>query len=194
MIPRPKEAELQSYYDGKLNYYSPAGPDLERLMALADAPESGAMLDVGCGDGRASEYATRRGMEYCGIDYSAQRIFKAREKYGHPEEGDRPAFWAADLYDALPSVNPGYELIWCCELLEHLEYPEKIWEEMKRLCLGVVVATCPVNMPYHAHLQVFENEEQLHEKFSDIDRIQRVHCQTLQRNLREHFLFTYVAS
>lgn len=193
MTNRPREQALKSYYDNKLSYYSPANlADMIRIMALVGppTPASGHLLDVGCGDGRAAEWAKTFGYRYTGIDYSEARIAKAREYFGDQIEQQ----WVAgDLYETLPLLSPGYEFIWCCELLEHLEQPEIIWAEMQRLCSGMVVCTCPVNMPYKSHLQVFKNDVDLHVKFPGITNIYRVHCQTPGGNLREHFVFTYEA-
>ena len=191
MATRAKERELLPHYDNKLQYYSPSdGPDLFAIMELADAPTHGHMIDIGCGDGRAYEYAAAHGMDYTGVDYSPRRISLARELYGqmHTKER-RPGFLCGDLYEALPHIHHGHELAFCCEVLEHLEEPELIWEQMQRLVRqpkgrnGLVVCTCPVNMPYKAHLQVYRTDADIKAAFkpSFIRRYRTVK--------REHFVF-----
>lgn len=193
-IVREKEAQLISYYDNKLEYYSPASEaEMARIMLRVDAPTAGDMLDVGCGDGRASVYAVRHNMCYVGVDYSQQRITKAREEYGQTAPvKTRPSFMCTDIYEFLPNVSPkGYDLVWCCELLEHLEQPTVIWEAMKRVAKKMVVCTCPVNMPYHAHLQVFKTDKQIHNTFPGITSLTRMRFSTGRGKKREHFVFTY---
>ena len=186
-----REQELIKHYDGKLEYYSPAGDDLEDIMDQVMAPNTkgGRMLDIGCGDGRACVYAVKNEMKYVGVDYSEARIKKAQETY--PSE--LCTFLHADIYEWLPTLNKQFDLIFCCELLEHLEKPEVIWEHMKRLCgpAGVVVCTCPVNMPHKAHLQVIKNPTELRERFPDIYELSFISCRTPGGKQRKHFLFTY---
>lgn len=187
LMEHPREAELLPHYDNKLDYYSPASePDLSKILEVAGAPTSGVMLDVGCGDGRASQYATERGMGYMGVDYSSKRIEQAIKLYG---ETDLRKFIVGDLYETLPVFTEGdrFSLIWCCELLEHLEEPERIWELMKQLVTpgGRVVCTCPVNMPYVAHLQVYEDNDAITRAFApDLLFHHMTH--------RDHFVFTWI--
>lgn len=188
----PKEAELLANYNAKLDYYSPASPkELTRLMLAVDAPVSGHMLDVGCGDGRAYHYAYKHTMTYVGIDYSAARISKARETQGQiPNNPNVPSFMCADLYEALENINPGYNLVFCCELLEHLEEPTRVWEEMKRIATEMVVCTTPVDMPHQNHLQVFKDDAAIHEAFPGIATLTRMKFKTPGGHDREHFVFT----
>ncbi len=185
-----KEQELVSFYDNKLEYYSPATTEqLQRIATLVNAPTEGKMLDVGCGDGRACHYAVNHGMAYTGIDYSAKRIKKAREEFGYG-----PELIVGDVYEVLENSLPQYDFIWCCELLEHLEEPERIWRAMQTLCCGMVVCTVPVDMPYHAHLQVFKDDAAIHEAFTGITRLTHVWCPTPGGNMRDHFVFTWQPS
>lgn len=188
------ERALIKHYDANLTYYSPASDTIFDIMKKVSAPVEGSMLDVGCGDGRAYMYAKRNEMSYVGVDYSQNRISKAQDTYFAMLQEDeiRPVFRHTDVYEALPNTNPGYELVICFELLEHLEEPEVIWAEMKRIATQLVVCTCPVNMPHKAHLQVFVDEAALRDKFTDITSVTRIKCKTHGGKMREHFLFTYV--
>lgn len=187
-----EEARLLKNYNAKPDYYSPSRPkDITRVMLTVDAPCSGDMLDVGCGDGRGYHYAYKHGMTYNGIDYSETRIAKARETQGQiPNNPNRPTFVCGDLYEVLPSINPAFDLIWCCELLEHLEEPEIIWGEMLRLNGGMIVASVPVDMPHENHLSVFKTEEEVLIRFPSINTITRMSFETPGKHQREHFIFT----
>lgn len=148
------------------------------------------MLDVGCGDGRA--YGALKGrFKYVGVDYSEQRVLLARQCF---EGDDNARFIARDLYDELPHLDSeSFELVWCCELLEHLENPEEIWDLMKVLCKpgGKVVCTCPVNMPHEAHLHVWKDAAELQQAFPDIKELRYVSCKTPGGHWRRHFVFTW---
>jgi len=145
------------------------------------------MLDVGCGDGRASAWCHTYGMGYLGIDYSPKRIEFARElqnSNGHTNL----LFFHGDLYAALPELKKSaYGFIWCAELLEHLEEPKVIWDEMQRLVApgGMILCTCPVDMPYSAHLQVWKTDDEINELFAP-SRLWHHETAT-----RDHFCFTW---
>ena len=184
----PKEAALLSHYDNKMKYYSPASePDRSVIMKAAGAPTTGDMLDVGCGDGRASGWSHEHGMGYVGIDYSSKRIEHAKKIQA--KKGHRGLVLAhGDLYEALPQLNAGgFTLIWCCELLEHLEEPAVIWDEMRRLVApgGMILCTCPVDMPYSAHLQVWKEDEEISDLFAP-SRLWHHETKT-----RDHFVFVW---
>lgn len=194
-----KERELQSYYDAKPKYYSPAELSvLNQIAELAKAPQAGHMLDVGCGDGRAYRYAAQFGMSYTGIDYSQQRVRAAREKHLRIDiEGPTVAFICADLYESLPNINCNaaagagcYDFAWCCEVLEHMTQPAKIWKEMLRLS-ELVVCTVPVNMPHEAHLQVWKTEAELKSTFQHITSIDTIACRTPGGRSRQHFVMIH---
>jgi len=194
MSSHAREAALLPNYNRKLDYYSPASPPgLYRLLEEVGAPTTGSMLDVGCGDGRAAQYAIQHDMTYVGIDYSPDRVNKARGHYRTVPAAHPPVFACGDLYTTLPHFATGISLIFCCELLEHLEEPAKIWAEMKRIVAadGMVVCSCPVNMPHENHLQVFENEDELHKMFPGITTCQIMQFDTPGKRKRDHFTFTF---
>lgn len=188
-----QEQNLRAYYDKKLEYYSPASREsLFAIMKLVRAPTTGHMLDVGCGDGRACEYAHEHDMEYTGVDYSLSRIQLARQNYprGHNDESRLTAFHHSDVYESLQNTNPGYSLIWCCEVLEHLADPVVVWNQMLRIS-PFVVCTVPVDMPHKAHLQVWKTAKSLRSDFRLISAIDTVACRTPGGMMRKHFVMTH---
>lgn len=117
-------------------------------------------LDLGCGDGRLSIWlAAQHGMHVDGVDYSAVRIGRAIEAAGR--EGLSCQFVCGDLHGFLDGCEGRYDLITIFEVLEHLECPEEVIARCRELLTpdGSVVGSVPINMPYTAHLQVFQTIE-----------------------------------
>lgn len=87
----------------------PAGavgpPDI--LARHADVfPTAGSALDLACGQGRASVWLARRGLEVWGLDVSPVAVGHARDLAGRSGVGDRCRFDVADLDDGLPEGTP----------------------------------------------------------------------------------------
>jgi len=152
-----KEQKLLKHYNKHLSYSSTAGGFA--LSTLEISLTTGSLLDLGCGDGRLSG-AVPEGIEYLGVDFSSGRIEKAKKN--HPDR----AFVCQDAYEFLEGDDGKYDFIACFEFLEHLVEPKRVLELAKvRLNDGgMIFGSVPVKMGYVAHLQVFEDAEDLKEK------------------------------
>ena len=152
-----EENKLIKHYDKNIVYYSPAGSvALARVEVFPKQDDK--ILDLGCGDGRLLS-SLPKGISYLGVDYSENRIKKAKENY---PEAD---FVCRNIYEFLESDTDTYNLIACFELLEHLADPKRLVTlAMKRLN-GTFFGSVPVNMPYVAHLQVYREITEVKEVF-----------------------------
>jgi 2-polyprenyl-3-methyl-5-hydroxy-6-metoxy-1,4-benzoquinol methylase len=130
------------------------------------------VLDLGCGDGRLAWQLAKHGIQlYDGVDYSKRRIEVARaERDALGMEVNGYAFSYQDAYRFFDLNHLTYSTIFAIELLEHLEDPQRLVSlTLDRLNdNGRLIATVPKNMPYHAHLQVWESEDQLIETFPSL--------------------------
>jgi SAM-dependent methyltransferase len=83
------------------------------FAAFADVfPNTGRALDVACGQGFATVWLARRGLEALGLDVSAVAIGHARELARHSGVDDRCRFEVVDLDDGLPD-GPTVDVILC---------------------------------------------------------------------------------
>jgi 2-polyprenyl-3-methyl-5-hydroxy-6-metoxy-1,4-benzoquinol methylase len=159
-----KEQDLIPHYDKHEYYYSPIGGKvgtsfLEKFFddLNINIDNIHSVLDLGCGDGRLSGLLSPS-THYIGVDYSSVRIKKAKLDY--PE---RP-FYRDDLHKFVDSNNLSLcDLIVCVEVLEHLEDPKLLIDELKRKKSkdAAIIATIPINLPYVAHLQTWKTDQEV---------------------------------
>ncbi|WP_136516112.1 class I SAM-dependent methyltransferase [Geomonas edaphica] len=96
--------------------------------------------EVGCGEGHLSRMLATMGPDVRGSDFSQQIIEKANQL--SQSEGVHVPFKAASIYD-LQSSEDAAELIVCCEVLEHLEAPEKALELLSKLAKPYIIVSVP---------------------------------------------------
>lgn len=103
---------------------------LDELVAMA-SPH--AIHEVGCGEGYWTIRWRRMGMDARGSDFSEQMVSLAAENAA--SAGLPDVFSAKSVYD-LESPRDAADLVVCCEVLEHLQYPENAFEALARVVPG----------------------------------------------------------
>lgn len=176
-----KEAALVAHYDSHPDYYSPAPGVVPKLCEMLEFELTGRRraLDVGCGDGRLSLWlAQQYGMRVTGVDYSRVRIQSALNHAARQNLACE--FLCSDLHAFLDESPGQFDLVALFEVLEHLENPESVVSRCRGLLGpdGVVLGSLPINMPYEAHLQVFETID---------DVIRRFHPHRIARDERHWY-------
>ena len=128
--------------------YGTRNPIARRLMrgffgALTDlASRCGATdaHEVGCGEGHLAIHLAGLGWRVRGSDVGHTIIERAR---AHAAETDHDiAFRMASIYDLEP-VRDGAPLVVCCEVLEHLEEPERARDVLAHLAQPWLLASVP---------------------------------------------------
>ncbi|MCK4403264.1 MAG: class I SAM-dependent methyltransferase [Dehalococcoidia bacterium] len=107
---------------------------IEQTLSLIPG-DSSSILDVGCGDGRITNRLNSLYSKVVGLESSreALRHVKVEKILGS--------------VDSLPFPNKSFDLILCCEVLEHLPfrvYPGAI-EEIQRVAAKYIIVTVPNN-------------------------------------------------
>lgn len=108
------------------------------LLAELRAVAPRSVLDVGCGEGFTLELLRQKhiGERLEGIDFLQRAIDIGREL--HPEL----TLKQGDIYQ-LPYPDGAFDAVICCEVLEHLEHPERAMRELQR----VVKKYCIISVP-----------------------------------------------
>ncbi len=98
-------------------------------------------LEVGCGEGMLSiELQRRLGLRILATDFSTRVIDVA--KRNAQELGADVTFAVGDIY-RLPSDSHQRPLVVCCEVLEHLEEPERALAHICQLARQYIVLSVP---------------------------------------------------
>ncbi|HEY6653839.1 MAG TPA: methyltransferase domain-containing protein, partial [Solirubrobacterales bacterium] len=111
--------------------------DLDELVARTDVNEA---HEVGCGEGELSIRLARRGLRVRGTDAFPQVLEEARRRAA--AAGVEVDFEATPVEHLTPDRDAA-ELIVCCEVLEHLDDPNRALEVLAGLARPWLIASVP---------------------------------------------------
>lgn len=96
------------------------------------------VLEVGCGEGFVSGWLSARtsNAEVIALDLSAAMLREARRAY------HAVRFVAGDGY-SLPFAEGSFDLVVCLEMLEHLERPQDVLREARRVSRRFLITSVP---------------------------------------------------
>ncbi len=109
----------------------------DQLVARTGAIEA---HEVGCGEGELAIRLARRGIRVRGTDAVPQVLEEARER---ARVAGVEIDFEATPAERLEPARHGAELIVCCEVLEHLEDPERAIEVLAGLARPWLIASVP---------------------------------------------------
>jgi SAM-dependent methyltransferase len=143
----------------------------------ADVIAGAAVLDVGCGSGEMSQRLESLGAQVTGVDLSLAGLHKS------PIRGNVAQ---VDLEDGLPFLDDSFDVVWCTEVLEHMNSPGFLLRECRRLLRdeGLLLLTVPNSAFY-----VFRLLHLLGKTCSDLQHPGHLHFfshSSLKRLLEEH--------
>jgi 2-polyprenyl-3-methyl-5-hydroxy-6-metoxy-1,4-benzoquinol methylase len=128
--------------------YGTSNPVARRLMAgfLAQLDEqvertrASEAHEVGCGEGELAIRLARRGIRVRGTDAFPQVLDEARTR---ADAAGVEIDFEATPVEQLEPARHGAELIVCCEVLEHLEDPERALDVVAGLARPWLIASVP---------------------------------------------------
>ena len=121
---------------------------IHRYQLAALLSKNLCVLDIGCGSGYGSQILGNA-HSYLGVDISDEAIEECRQKFDAPNV----SFRVADATD-FDFGDQEFDLITCFEVLEHVEHPEDIILQAKRLLSanGIFVSSTPDKETYNSVL------------------------------------------
>lgn len=107
-------------------------PYFQRTLAreLAIDPTGKRALDVGCGGGILAEEFARIGLDVTGVDRSNNSIEAAR---AHAALGGLKIEYRAAFGGELPFENETFDVVFCCDVLDHVHDWDKVVGEISRV-------------------------------------------------------------
>jgi 2-polyprenyl-6-hydroxyphenyl methylase/3-demethylubiquinone-9 3-methyltransferase len=94
------------------------------------SPQGKAVLEVGCGGGLLCEEIARMGFDVNGIDPSENSI---RTAIIHAKAGGLRINYEIGTGEALPYRDKSMDIIFCCDVLEHVRDLSKVISEISRI-------------------------------------------------------------
>lgn len=116
---------------------------LDAFTDLVRATGADQVHEVGCGEGELSLHLVGLGKRVRATDFSERIVEQARrnaERAGLT--ADQIEIEVADIYRLRPPADAA-PLVVCCEVLEHLEEPERAVEVLGRLARPHLIASVP---------------------------------------------------
>ena len=98
------------------------------------------IFEIGCGEGELSIELAKRGYDVVGIDISPEVIEQASQRAEKEQLSIR--FVTKDILE-LENERENHPLVVCCEVLEHLEDPDRALRIISRNCSGYAVLSVP---------------------------------------------------
>jgi 2-polyprenyl-6-hydroxyphenyl methylase / 3-demethylubiquinone-9 3-methyltransferase len=93
-------------------------------------PRRTAALDVGCGGGFLTEEFARLGCRVTGIDPSAPTLETAR---AHAPRSGLEIEYRVGTGERLPVDDTGFDIVYCCDVLEHVDDLDRVIAETARV-------------------------------------------------------------
>ena len=114
------------------------------MMAWIPRDRALTILDVGCGSGEISAHLAALGHRLSGVDISHTAISR------YSLRGFRGV--VGDLEKGIPAASGAFDLIWCSEVIEHLQNPEFFLSECHRILTpqGQLILSTP-NSGYYVY-------------------------------------------
>ena len=100
------------------------------LEQLKVEPRGMETLDVGCGGGLLAEEFARLGCRVTGIDPSERSLATAR---AHAQQSGLDITYLAGVGEQLPFADAAFDLVYCCDVLEHVGNLERVISEIARV-------------------------------------------------------------
>jgi len=125
----------------------------QRIHWLCSQVESGRVLDLGCSQGVASILLARQGLQVCSVDIEIPALRYAVAEINQQEAAIRQRIHPMLADGArLPYADGSFDAVVFGEVLEHLDEPHKILQEIYRVLRdkGRLVLTTPFGYLPHA--------------------------------------------
>lgn len=113
---------------------------MKTLNELLAKVEVDSIHEIGCGEGFLGHAYAKLAADVRASDLSGDCINKARHRSGRQELGID--YQVSSIYD-LDAKKDAADLVLCCEVMEHLEYPDKALDILSSLTQKHLICSVP---------------------------------------------------
>ncbi len=134
---------VQKYHSGSAAKNRLLQNYFHALLELAEKADTTDVFEIGCGEGQVAAVLMDAGYAVRGCDIDAQDVStacKSIQKELGVDVSDR--FCAKSVYD-LDAHGDRAGLVVCCEVLEHLEHPDRAFEKIAGLASPYFIIAVP---------------------------------------------------
>jgi 2-polyprenyl-6-hydroxyphenyl methylase/3-demethylubiquinone-9 3-methyltransferase len=121
---QPLSMLLTGLNPGRFGYFRAV---LTRRLGIE--PRGATALDIGCGGGFQAEEFARLGCRVTGVDPSALTLEAAR---AHAHQSGLEIEYRLGAGEHLPADDAGFDIAYCCDVLEHVDDLERVIAETAR--------------------------------------------------------------
>lgn len=156
------QAECQSGAAQGQDYSRDYGPIHDAIIKLI--PEGSRVLDIACGPGLLCRKIKQRvqATQVLGVDFSEYMIARNQSR----DHGLGVHYRCLDIRNSLGLLPDQYDVVTMCEILEHLEEPERVVADAMALLKpgGLFILSCPHDdgIPDPEHLRDWGHDEVFH--------------------------------
>lgn len=169
-----QEIRDQVFRDTRSVYLKlPEGNTAPSLLRFARKYGGKRVLDFGCATGDYCVRLAQAGFSVSGIDIHPEYIQRARER----------GVDAHLITDRAPFADKSFDTVLVFEVLEHVEEPGPLLQEVRRLTRGNVLIT----VPHSGNVDRLRGQGLLYEHFGDLDHKNFFTETSLRSLLKEHF-------
>ena len=114
---------------------------LRKIKKLFKKHKPNSILDAGCGSGYLINELNKieSNVDFVGIDYQVP-FFKS----------ENLKFLGGDILKSLKGLlDNSFQFVICTHVLEHLNAPEDVVRELKRVCSGILIIICPIEKKFN---------------------------------------------
>ena len=116
------------------------GGFMKTLSELLGKSEFDSIHEIGCGEGFLAQAYANLASDIRASDLSSDCISKARLRA--KQQGLNIDYQVASIYDLDPQTDSA-DLVVCCEVMEHLEYPDRALEVLASLANKHLICSVP---------------------------------------------------
>lgn len=150
------------------------------------------ILNIGCGGGIETEWATKKGAKVIGLDFSIDFILAATERF---RRNNLKAYFVQGNGEYLPFADNSFDIVFIYGTLHHIPQTDKVISEASRVASELLISSEPVEIPilkYFMKIVGWNTEyEQLKTYRFNVKKLTSLLCKTGFKDVKSKTTWAY---